>query len=131
MITAQLNNYRQSPRKVRLLADLIRGKRVAEALVSLEYAGKRASLPFMKLLKSAVANAKHNFDMKEETLFVKAVEVNQGDTLMRRMPRARGSAVPIRKRTSHLVITLDQKDLPVKKVKKVSSKKTTTKTETK
>lgn len=126
MITAQLNNYRQSSRKVRLLADLIRGKKITDALVSLEYAGKRASLPFMKLLKSAVANAKHNFDMKEETLFVKAVEVNQGDTLMRRMPRARGSAFPIRKRTSHVVITLDQKEIK-EKTKKSSTKKVATK----
>jgi large subunit ribosomal protein L22 len=113
------------------LANLVRGKRVTDALAALAFAGKRASLPITKLLKSAIANAKHNYDLKEENLYVKAVAVNQGYVLMRRMPRARGSAFPIRKKTSHVSIVLDQKEAAVKKTKKATKKTTKAKATTK
>ncbi|MDB5204234.1 MAG: rplV [Candidatus Taylorbacteria bacterium] len=115
---ATLQTYRQSPRKVRLLADLIRGKKIPEALNNLAFADKRAGPIFAKLLKSAVANATNNDSAKAEDLFVKEVSVNQGVTMKRMMPRARGSGARINKRTSHLSITLGVKELASPKGKK-------------
>ncbi len=102
---AYLKNYRQSPRKVRLLADLIRGKKVDKALETLSFVNKRASGPFVKLLQSAIANAKSQ-GVETKNLVVKKVEVNKGITLKRYMPRARGSASRINKRSSHISIEL-------------------------
>jgi large subunit ribosomal protein L22 len=107
--TAQLNNYRQSPRKVRLMADLIRGKNVEMAKAALAFAPKRASEPFLTLLNSAVANAK-NLDLNIETLVVSGVSVNAGQVLKRSMPVSRGRAHPIKKRTSKISITLSEKN---------------------
>lgn len=105
---AQLKGYRQSPRKVRLVADLIRGKKVEDALITLTFAGKRASGPLGKLLSSAVANAK-SASLSLDKLVVKEVSVNGGAILYRRRPRSRGMANPIRKRTSHINIVLAEK----------------------
>ena len=105
---AFLKNYRQSPRKVRLLADLVRGKSAAEALTSLQYIDKRAAEPFAKLIKSAVANAKAQ-GLSENGLFIKKVTVDKGPTLKRSMPRARGSASRINKRNSHILVELGEK----------------------
>ena len=106
---ANLKSYRQSPRKVRLLADLIRGKKVESATTLLKFADKKAADAVGKLLKSAIDNAKNNFNIESDTLFVKEVTVNAGATLKRRRPRARGSAFPINKRTSHISLTLEAK----------------------
>jgi len=106
-VKAQLNSYRQSPRKARLIGDLIRGKKVSRALSDLSVTPKNASLAFEKLLKSALANAK-NKDLKEEDLFIQEISVNGGPTLYRRRARARGRAMTIRKRTSHISIVLGQ-----------------------
>lgn len=119
---ATLQTYRQSPRKVRLLADLIRGKKIPEALNNLAFADKRAGPIFAKLLKSAVANATNNDSAKADDLFVKEVSVNQGVTMKRMMPRARGSGARINKRTSHLSITLGVKELASPKSKKAEVK---------
>ena len=105
---AFLKNYRQSPRKVRLLADLVRGKSVADALSTLQFVDKRAAEPFAKVIKSAVANAKDQ-DKNTDKLFVKTVEVNKGIVLKRFMPRARGSASRINKRNSHISVELGEK----------------------
>ncbi len=105
---AVLKNYRQSPRKVRLIADSVKGKSVEEALVRLKFMPKRATEVISKLIASAAANAKENFDNAEE-LVVKNIEVNKGVTLKRYRPRARGSAFRINKRTSNLVVTLAEK----------------------
>ncbi len=113
---AQLSDYRQSPRKVRLLADLIRGKRVPEAMHALQFAMKRASAPITKLIDSAVANAK-NLSMTISDLVVKDIRVDGGAILYRRMPRSRGMANPIRKRTSHVVVVLVEKAPKIKKTK--------------
>ena len=86
MITAKLNNYRQSPRKVRLIANLVKGKKVEDALDILNFAGKRASLPLKTLIESAIANAKNNFNLEKENLFVKEFRVDGGAILYRRMP---------------------------------------------
>jgi large subunit ribosomal protein L22 len=105
---AFLKNYRQSPRKVRLLADLVRGKKVAEALTTLQFVDKRAAEPFAKVIKSAVANAAdHGHDTNN--LIVKTVSVNKGVTYKRMMPRARGSASRINKRNSHILVELGTK----------------------
>lgn len=103
---AELKNYRQSPRKVRLVADAIRGKKVATALVDLEFLGKRAALPFAKLITSAVANASHNHKAPVEKLVIKSVSVTKGPTLKRIRPRSRGMANRINKRTSILKVEL-------------------------
>ena len=109
MVTALLNNYRQSPRKVRLVATLLSGKSVSEALVALQFVNKRASLPIATLINSAVANAKNNFSLDKENLFIKELRVDAGPVLKRRMPRARGRAFPIHKRTSHVRLVLAEK----------------------
>lgn len=103
---ALLKSYRQAPRKVRLVANLMKGKTVDRALVELDHLAKRASLPMKKLLLSAVANAKQNSGIEQSALFVKEVRVDQGAILKRSMPRARGSASPIHKHTSHVMIEL-------------------------
>jgi len=130
MITAKLNDYRQSPRKVRLVANLIKGKKVDDARVSIKFLIKRASKPLSDLLESAVANAIHNFNLTADKLYIKEFRVDGGAILKRRMPRARGMAYPINKRTSHVFIELDTVDnMPknnkkeVKSVKKITIKK--------
>lgn len=109
-VEAQLNRYNQAPRKVRLLADLIRGKSVGRAVEELSFLTKKASLPIVKLLKSAVANAKNNFKLKEDDLFVKEVMVDGGPVMKRGMPRAFGRSYPIRRKTSHVTLVLDTKE---------------------
>jgi len=124
-ITAKLNEYRQSPRKVRLVAGLIRGKKALEAIDILTVTVKRASDPIISLIKSAIANAKNNFSLAAEDLFVKSLTVDNGAILYRRMPRARGMAYAIRKRTSHVSLVLgvtadkEEKKLEAPKIKKV------------
>ncbi len=105
---AILKNYRQSPRKVRLLADLVRGKSAADALTTLQFVDKRASGPFAKVIESAVANAKDK-GVSADKLFIKNVQVNKAPTHKRFMPRARGSASRINKRNSHISVELGEK----------------------
>jgi large subunit ribosomal protein L22 len=105
---AVLKNYRQSPRKVRLLADLVRGKKVTDALRTLGFVNKRASEPFMKLIKSAEANARSQ-GFATDALVIKSVAVDKGTVLKRFMPRARGSASRILKRNSHISLELGTK----------------------
>ena len=109
MIKAILKNHRQSPRKVRLVADLVRGKKVDRALNSLNFLTKKASGPVRSVIEMAVANARNNFQVKEDRLYIQEIKVDEGVTLMRRMPRARGSAYPIRKRSSHITVVLAEK----------------------
>lgn len=105
---AFLKNYRQSPRKVRLIADLVRGKSAAEALITLQFVDKRAAGPFAKVIKSAVSNAK-NQGKNQDKLFIKTVVVDKGEVFKRSMPRARGSASRINKRNSHISVELGEK----------------------
>lgn len=107
MVTAELNKYRQSPRKVRLVADAIRGKKVSEALDILTFGTQKAASAIKKLLESAVANAKHNEGLLQEDLFVKEIRVDEGFTMKRWRPRAHGRAFTIRKRTSRIQIGLE------------------------
>src|SRR5690242_6723020 len=119
MITARLNDYRQSPRKVRLVASLIQGKKIEDARNTLTFLVKRAAKPLLDLISSAVANAQNNFNLSSDKLFIKEFRVDAGQVLKRRRPRARGMAYPINKRTSHVVISLDTIDnMPKSKNKK-------------
>jgi large subunit ribosomal protein L22 len=109
MITASLKNYRQSPRKVRGVANLVKGKTVEQALNTLNFLSKKAADPLHGLLLSAIANAKNNFNIEKDSLMIKELRVDSGYILKRRMPRARGSAFPINKRTSHVLLVLAPK----------------------
>lgn len=115
---ASIKNYRQSPRKVRLVADSVRGKSVAQAINILNFMPKRAALPIKKLIDSAVANS----GLSAGELIVKNVEVNKGLVMRRFMPRARGSAFPINKRTSHVLVTLESKDKKTKITEEATEK---------
>lgn len=103
---ATLRNYRQSPRKVALVAGLVRGKTAGSALTQLKFTTKRASSPVVKLLESAIANAKNSGVSNPESLIIKEIRVDKGMVLKRMMPRARGSAARILKRSSHIMLTL-------------------------
>jgi len=103
---AKLRYLRISPRKVRLVASLIRGLKADEAVVQLENMAKEAKRPVLKLLQSAIANATNNLKINKETLKVETIMVDNGPILYRSMPRAQGRATPIRKRTSHITIIL-------------------------
>ena len=103
---ATLKFARISARKVKIVADLIRGKNVDEALATVKFTAKASSEIIEKLLKSAIANAENNHEMKHENLYVAEIYANQGPTLKRIRPAAKGSAVRIRKRTSHITIVL-------------------------
>jgi len=106
--TAKLNYLRIAPRKVRLVADLVRGMKVGKAVAILTNVRKNAADPMLKLLKSAMANAKNNLEMDEAKLYISALIVNEGPTLKRWRPRAFGRAYGINKRTSHIKITLKE-----------------------
>ncbi len=106
--TASLSNYRQAPRKVRLVADLVRGKSAERALTLLSVLPKRASEPMIKLIRSAVANAQVKEGLSEKDLYISAIAVNGGIVFKRSMPRARGRASAIRKRTSHITLALSR-----------------------
>jgi large subunit ribosomal protein L22 len=108
---ASATHIRISPRKVRMVVDTVRGKSVSQALSILGFTRKKAALPVQKLLKSAVANAVENDGINDvETLVIDRIMVDEGPTLKRYMPRARGRATPILKRTSHIRIILRERD---------------------
>lgn len=107
-VRAEANYIRVAPRKIRLIAGLIRGMPAETALTELRYLPKRAARPMEKLLRSAIANARHNFSLEEKNLRVKQVLVNAGPVLKRTDPRAFGRAAIIRKRMSHIELTLDE-----------------------
>lgn len=113
---ATLSNFRQAPRKMRMVANTVRGKKVAEALVNLDFVAKKASAPIKTLIMSALANAK-SLDIPTENLIVKIITVDSGSIMYRRRPAARGSAHPIRKRTSAIFVELGEADSKGKKVK--------------
>lgn len=106
---ATVKYVRVSPRKAKIVVDLIRGKQVDEALAILQFTPKSAAPVVAKLLNSAIANAENNLDMDRESLYVAEVYANQGPTLKRYWARSHGRADMIKKRTSHITIVLDQK----------------------
>ena len=107
---AHLKYARISPRKVKIVLDLIRGKDVATAMAILKNTPKSASEYLTKLLRSAVANAEHNFNMDASKLYVSECFVCPGPTLKRIMPRAQGRAFRIMKRTSHITLAVKEKE---------------------
>lgn len=119
---ATLSNYRQSPRKTRLVTDLVKGKTVADALIALKFLNKRGALPMAKLLASAVANAEKQGE-DARGLIVKNITVNKGIIAKRMFPRAFGRAATIRHRMSHVTITLE-KGIPKqsKRAKKIAAR---------
>lgn len=122
---ATLSNYRQAPRKVRLVATSLKGKAVSDAALSLRYMPKRAALPLEKLLASAVANALADSSVRAEDLVVREVRVDKGTNMKRWLPRAFGRASRINKRSSHVTIVLGVSEKkPKTKAKTVKAKKT-------
>jgi len=115
--TAKLRYLRIAPRKVRLVADLIRGKTVKKAESILAFTRKGAVLPTLKLLKQAVANAKDGFQIDESNLYISKIIVDEGTKYKRQLPRARGRADIILKKTSHITLVLDEIDKSKKKEK--------------
>ena len=107
--TAKVTGVRVTPRKCRLVIDLIRGKKVSDALGILANLNKSAAPVVAKLVKSAAANAVNNNKMNESKLFVKSIYANEGPRLKRYMPRAKGSASSIIKRTSHITVVVEEK----------------------
>jgi large subunit ribosomal protein L22 len=107
--TAKVTGVRVNPRKCRLVIDLIRGKKVSDALGILANLNKSASPVVAKLVKSAAANAVNNNKMDESKLYIKAIYANDGPRLKRYMPRAKGSASSIIKRTSHITVVVEEK----------------------
>lgn len=117
-----LNNLRMAPRKTRLIADLIKKMPVLQAETQLQFNKRRASLPILKLLKSGVASAVHNFNMSPENLYIFNIFVDEGPMLKRFRPRAFGRAGAIHKKTSHITLILEEKVPTTKKAKKRVSK---------
>ena len=99
---------RISPRKVRLVMDEVRGKKVEDALNLLTFAPQKGARLLRKLIRSAVSNAQHNSNLDPDSLVIKSVYADEGPTLKRFIPRAQGRATQIRKRTSHLTVILDE-----------------------
>lgn len=106
--SAKAKHIRMSPKKIRLVADVVRGMPVKEVLDRLKFIQKKATVPLMKVIKSAVANAENNFEAKGSNLFLKEIRIDEGVTIKRWMPRARGRATMIRKRNSHINVILGE-----------------------
>jgi large subunit ribosomal protein L22 len=120
-VKASLKNYRRSARKVRELARVLRGMEIDKAVSQLLVWDKGSCKDLLNLLKSAVANAENNFKLKEDSLYISEIKVNEGPTLKRWRPRAHGRAAQILKRTCHMELTLDERQVerqkPVKSIK--------------
>jgi len=122
-VIAKLRNLNIAPRKVRMVADLIRREKAKEALVILRFAIKRSAEPIEKLLRSAISNAKHNFNLTDESnLYIAKITVDEGRKMKRWEPRARGSASEIQKKTSHITLILDEIEKIGKKAAKQAEK---------
>lgn len=111
---AKLRHIHIAPRKLRLLADLIRGIPLKEAKAQINFNIKKGALPFLKLLKSAEGSALHDFKMNPDELFIKEIKVDTGPVLKRYKTRARGRAATIRRRTSHVTVVLDEQQKKLK-----------------
>ncbi len=117
-VKAEAKGVSMSPRKVGIVADLVRGRTVADALVILENVPRRAALPVIKTIKSAQANAGHNHNYKIDTLRIVEITVNHGPRLKRFKPAAMGRALPFQKRTSHIRVLVDGEQRPAPVAKK-------------
>lgn len=125
---AYLKNYRQAPRKVRTVANLIKGKEVSRALLILDTTPKRATRQLKQLVQSALANAQHNGGASTDNLFIKEIRVDKGLTMHRYMPKAHGRATRFDKHSSNVSLALGARDSqPTADSKKVVAKKSTSK----
>lgn len=122
-VKAQLNGLRIAPRKVRAVANLIKGKDVVKALDQLNYLVRRPVASMKKLLNSAIANAENNFDMVKENLYIKQLVVDEGVKLKRFRPKGFGRASMIQKKTSHISIILEERTPGLRQEKKARIKK--------
>ncbi len=123
-VKAKLKNLRISPRKVRISADIVRGCNIEDAIFRLDNTVKKSNEPIKKMLLGAVANAQNNFNLEKESLVITDIQVGEGITMKRWMPRAYGRASEILKRSSHVYITLEGKEAStVKSAKKKAAKK--------
>lgn len=114
---------RMSPRKLRLLADMVRTKSLDQVLVALENSPKRAATPLLKVVKQALANATHNLTLDRSSLKIKKIAIDEGPTYKRWQPVSRGRAFEIKKRTSHIIIVLEGEKTASSKVKTRDVKK--------
>jgi len=121
-ITAEAKYIRVSPRKAGLVAGLVRGRQVNDALAQLKFVNKKAGRFVTKLLKSAIANAQHNYDLAADNLLIKQIWVGKGATFHRWMPKAHGRATPLNKTTSHITIVLSEiKDSGTKEARRIEA----------
>lgn len=127
-VKAIAKGVRMSPRKVGVVASLVRGRSVADALVILEHAPRRAALPVKKVIESAKANADHNHNLKPDTLQLVSIQVSPGPRFKRYRPAAHGRALPFQRRTSHIHVVVDGE---TRAAKKPAVKSETKKEETK
>ena len=107
-VKAQAKFIRMSPTKVRLVARLVKKLPAEQALDQLRFADKRAAGPVAKLIESALANAAHNYELARDNLYIKEIRVDQGSILKRWLPRAHGRATPLKKKSSHIRLTLKE-----------------------
>ncbi|MBL7686356.1 MAG: 50S ribosomal protein L22 [Deltaproteobacteria bacterium] len=108
-VKAKISYLRVAPRKARIVCDLVRGKKVQEALDILRFTKRGCSRDLLKLIMSAVANANYKGGFDVDNLYVHRLIVNQGTVMKRSLPRARGMATPILKKTSHITVVLSEK----------------------
>lgn len=127
-VTATAKGVRMSPRKVGVVAQLVRGRSVADALIILSHTPRRSAIPVRKVIESAKANADHNHNYKPDTLQITSIHVTPGPRLKRFRPASHGRALPFQRRTSHISVVLDGEQ---RALKKSAAPKTVTKEETK
>ena len=109
LVTATARHLHIAPRKMRLVTNLVKGMNALDAMTQLQHANKKAAPMLIKLIQSAVANAKNNFDMDTGHLFIMSLTADQGKVMKRYFPRARGSAFTIRRKMSHINLVLEER----------------------
>jgi len=121
-VKAIAKGVRMSPRKVGVVASLVRGRTVADALVILQHTPRRSTIPVRKVIESAKANADHNHNLKPDSLVITSIIVTPGPSFKRFRPAAHGRALPFERRTSHIYVLVDGEQRSVKKSKVTSEK---------
>ncbi len=114
-VRAKAKYIKMSPRKIRLVADVVRGMAANRALEQLKFINKKATLPITKLLNSGIANAINNYELDKDNLYIKEIRVDEGPVLKRWQPKAHGRATPIRKRMGHISLVLEEIKISGKK----------------
>lgn len=130
-VNAIAKGVRMSPRKVSVVASLVRGRTVEDALTILSNTPRRSAIPVRKVIESARANADNNHSLKPETLKITYISVTPGPRLKRYRPAAHGRALPFQRKTSHIFVTVDGEERPKKTVKATPATKSNSKKETK